>query len=259
MVAVILALIPVGGLGALIYVAFRRPPANPPIGPGAHTVMVGFGDSLTHATLSTDWIGALRDRLGPDGYAFFNAGQNGHTSADLLRRLDDVVSRHPDAVTIWVGTNDARNNVPVTEFRANLEAIVDGLRTRTTARLALMSSPPLGEDLDGEMNQRLAPYVAATEEVARRAALTYLPAHERLAEHAGKYGKAPRYAFGFGLAMRAAVQRYVLRRSFDAIAAGNGLTVLTDHVHLSDRAGATVADLVTGWLTRTHAAGPRQR
>ncbi|MFF5208489.1 SGNH/GDSL hydrolase family protein [Streptosporangium sp. NPDC000396] len=259
-VAITLILLLVGGLSVLMYLAFRRPPVNPPKKfrtrgprPGAHTVTVTFGDSLTHASLSADWVGALRERLGPGGHEFVNAGINGHTTADLLGRLEEVVACQPDAVTILIGTNDARNGIPVTRFQTNLEQIVDQLQAHTTARIALLSAPPLGEDLDGPANRELAPYNAAIKQTATCAGITYLPAYERIAEHIRSNGTAPRFAFSFGLALRVALQHYLLRRSLNDIATGNGLTMLTDHIHLSDQAGTLIADLVTGWLSRTPA------
>ncbi|MFD1932959.1 SGNH/GDSL hydrolase family protein [Nonomuraea mangrovi] len=265
-VAITLILLFIGGLGALMYLAFRRPPANPPKKfrtrgprPGTHTVTVAFGDSLTHASLSADWVGALRERLGPGGHEFVNAGINGHTTADLLDRMEEVVACRPDAVTILIGTNDARNGIPVTRFRTNLEQIVNQLQARTTAHIALLSAPPLGEDLDGPANRELAPYNAAIEQAATRAGITYLPTYERISEHIRSNSTAPHFAFSFGLALRVALQHYLLRRSLDDIATGNGLTMLTDHIHLNDRAGTLIADLVTEWLSRTLHVDRRHR
>ncbi|WP_019891462.1 hypothetical protein [Streptomyces purpureus] len=43
-----------------------------------------------------------------------NARVNGHTSADLLERVDsDIVACRPVAVTILIGTNDLGDAVPV--------------------------------------------------------------------------------------------------------------------------------------------------
>jgi hypothetical protein len=50
--------------------------------------------------------------------------------------------------------------------------------------------------------------------------------------------------------VRAVLSHAVLRRSWDDISRRNGLTVLTDHLHLNDRAAAVVADLVEEVLTR---------
>ncbi|MGW5686471.1 hypothetical protein [Nonomuraea sp. NPDC003754] len=124
----------------------------------------------------------------------------------------------------------------MTRFQTNLEQIVSRLQSRTTARIALLSAPPLGEDLDGPPNQELAPYNAAIRQTATRAGVAYLPAYERIAEHIRSNGTAPRFAFSFGLALRVALQHYLLRRSLEDIATGNGLTMLTDQSHLNDQA-----------------------
>jgi hypothetical protein len=46
----------------------------------------------------------------------------------------------------------------------------------------------------------------------------------------------------------AAIQRYVLRRSWDDISARNGFVVHTDQLHLNDRAATVTADLIANWL-----------
>ena len=46
----------------------------------------------------------------------------------------------------------------------------------------------------------------------------------------------------------ALVRRLVLRQSWDEISRAHGLALLTDHLHLNDRAAAVVADLVADWL-----------
>lgn len=103
----------------------------------------------------------------------------------------------PDTVTLLVGTNDVRNGVPVKQYSENLGAIVDRVRTRTSARIALMSLPPLGEDLNADINHRLDAYNAAIKETANRTHATYLPVHEEMAdilrqrgEHGTPYGFA---------------------------------------------------------------------
>lgn len=40
----------------------------------------------------------------------------------------------------------------------------------------------------------------------------------------------------------------LLRRSWDDIGRRNGLALLTDHIHLNDRAADILADLVNGFL-----------
>jgi acyl-CoA thioesterase-1 len=248
----------VTGVAALAYVAFLRAPENSPkdflsrprpSGP----VVVAAGASMTQASLGADWVGALRDRLGPAGFEFVNAGVNGNTSADLLARFDDdVLACEPDAVILLIGTNDVRDGVPIDAYTAALRDMMDRL-DRTGVRVALLSLPPLGEDLDSPANHRLAAFNNVIERVAYDYGATYLPLHERLVEVIRRERPAGTQpgSFGFPLALRTAFEHYVLGRTWDEVTAGNGLTVLTDHIHLSDRAGAIVEDLVAQWLTTT--------
>jgi lysophospholipase L1-like esterase len=51
----------------------------------------------------------------------------------------------------------------------------------------------------------------------------------------------------------ALVRRLVLRRSWNEVSEAHGLALLTDHLHLNDRAAAVLADLIAGWLAAPEA------
>ncbi|ONI89664.1 hypothetical protein ALI22I_14265 [Saccharothrix sp. ALI-22-I] len=57
------------------------------------------------------------------------------------------------------------------------------------------------------------------------------------------------FGFGFAPAFGAASEHYLFGRDWDEVARGNGLDLLVDHIHLSDRGGAIIADLVAEWLS----------
>ena len=247
----------VAGMAALIYVAFRRKPINNPRAylrkgkrPGSITVVCA-GDSHTHASLSSDYVAMLRARH--DRYAFINAGQNGNTSLDLLRRLSEIVSCEPDAVTVLIGTNDARTGFPETaerSFQQSLSALVSGLRSQTKARIALLSIPPLGEDFAGEINRGIDRCNAVIRRVADESDADYLPLGESLRsliERSQSRSLLP-FKLRAGLLLDAAVQRYIFRRNWNVIAARRGFAIHTDQIHLNDRAGGTTADLIGNWL-----------
>ncbi|MCG5217027.1 GDSL-type esterase/lipase family protein [Streptosporangium soli] len=240
--------------GAVGYLTFLRPADNPPAdactgGPGQHPRVVAAGASMTQGALGANWVAALRARPDFHGYEFVNAGINGSTTADLRQRVDtDIVACQPAAVTILIGTNDVRNGVPLEQYRANLHTIVDQIKARTTARIALLSLPPLGEDLNTEINHRLSAYNAAIQETATRAKIDYLPLHERVVEDLRRTGGRTPYDFSFPLALAVAARHYLLGRSWDEIAQAGGRELLVDHVHLSDRGGKIVEDLVSQWL-----------
>ncbi|MGX7671317.1 SGNH/GDSL hydrolase family protein [Plantactinospora sp. DSM 117369] len=246
-----------GTVGTVGYLTFVRSPANPPGDacadgrkPGSRPVVVAAGASMTQGTLGADWVGGLRARPEHRAYEFVNAGVNGSTSADLRQRVDtDIVACNPTAVTILIGTNDVRDGVPLERYRDNLGAIVDRVKSRTTARIALMSLPPLGEDLTSELNQRLSGYNISIKEIATRAQVDYLPVHERMVGLLRQRGGDPTpYDFSFVLAFWAATQHYLLGQSWDEVARNGERELLVDHIHLSDRGGAVVTDLAARWL-----------
>ncbi|GAA2208483.1 hypothetical protein GCM10009850_039410 [Nonomuraea monospora] len=237
--------------GTVAYLTFLRPADNPPAdacaAEGARPRVVAAGASMTQGSLGADWVGSLRAAF--PAYEFVNAGSNGNTTADLLERVDsDIVACRPAAVTLLIGTNDVRNSVPLDDYRANLRAIVDRVKSGTGARVALMSLPPLGENLDAPINRTLTGYNAAVKDVAAQTGSDYLPLHERMADVL-RHGARTSYGFSFPLAFTVAAQHYLLRRTWDEIARSGGRELLVDHVHLTDRGGAIVTELASGWLT----------
>ena len=234
--------------------------------PGTRALVVCAGDSITHGVMSAGYVDLLRDQLGGDGYEFVNAGINGNLAWNVLQRMDDVIACRPDAVTLLVGTNDvlgtlgpswettyrSQQHIPETPTLAwyveNVRAIVNRLRAETDARLAILDLPPLGEDLDSEINDRVRQYNAALLEVAAVAGVPVLPLHDHLVAMLPAGHTPPPFEGRRDLMGSALVRRLALRRSWDEVSAEHGLHVLTDHIHLDDRAAAVVADLISGWL-----------
>ena len=263
--AATVALTIAGGV-ALVWVAFRRPPVQPVedcrADRRADAVVVAAGSSTTHASLSGDWVGMLRATAG-DRTQVVNAGRNGDTSAGLRARLDAVVACEPDAVIVLIGGNDVRDALDgdgdVAGFERNLDAIVTRLRDQTGARIALLSLTPVADPAAQEL---VAAHNAAIRAVAGAHGVSYLPAHERLRALLDAEDPAAG-AGGPGSPAESALRHYVLRQSWDEIAAANGSTVLTDGLHLSDRAARIVATLVDDWLRRpdrtTLGCAPLQR
>ena len=74
-----------------------------------------------------------------------NAGRGGHSSADLLARVErDVIARTPDLVVLLVGTNDMLNPkrfVALADYRCNLERLIERVRA-ARADLLLLTVPP---------------------------------------------------------------------------------------------------------------------
>jgi acyl-CoA thioesterase I len=224
--------------------------------PDQVVVVVSAGDSLTEATFSSDYLSILRRRLKCQHYEFVNAGQLGDTSENLVKRLDkDVLARRPNFITILIGANDARKDTELRQaleaYRRNIEEIILKIRNKTDVPVALISLAPLGENPHSEKNKTVEQYNAISKDIATKRGLGYLPLFEKLLPILIDRIPVDTSAFKVSLAtalIKSAFQKYVLRKDWDAISASNGYSVLTDGIHINDKAGNILADLIQQWL-----------
>ena len=252
-------------------------PGLKPAAPGVAR-LVCAGDSLTHGNMSAPYVPGVAARLGPHGVDVFNAGINADLAETLLARFGDVAAARPDFVSILIGTNDINAALGPAElaryrsrgklrgpeppspatFRRHLTALVRRLHAETPARVALISLPPLGEDLGNDFNRRAGEYSAIIREVAAAEGVAYLPLREQLvAELRARPGRAQA---DFGQTIRlirlAMLRHYLLGHSWDRIAASHGHRFLTDNLHLNGPAAAILGDLVASWVERELALRP---
>jgi acyl-CoA thioesterase-1 len=206
------------------------------------SLVICAGDSLTEGTISGNYVVEVQARF-PE-CQFFNAGINGDTSAGLLKRIDECVACNPNKALILIGTNDVRKSDDLASYSRNLDSIIGRLRN---THVAILSIPPLGEDLDGDINRRVVRWNTAVREIAARYMVTYLPLFETIAAELTRPGKP--FKLRMGLMIAAHFRRSLLHQSFDEIAAINGFTIQTDQIHLSDRGAKIIATLVASWLT----------
>lgn len=228
------------------------------------------GDSITHGRVSAPYVDLLRERLGPRGATFINAGTNGELSYNLLQRLDHIVQCRPDVVTVLIGTNDATASLSqlktakalkqkgLTEpptpdlYRAWLTGIIQGLQSRTDARIALLSPPPIGEQPDHPYYVRSGEYAVIAREVAQERGVGYLPLHEEMVAiiQARTDASPLPYDERGTPVLLAMLSHYLLRRSWDEIGRRNGYLLLTDSLHLNGRGAGLVAELIKGFVER---------
>ncbi|TWU58722.1 Arylesterase precursor [Rubripirellula tenax] len=111
--------------------------------PSSRWMVVCFGDSITKRGYPSI-LGQMLD------VETTNAGVAGNTSGEGLRRMQaDVLSKNPDAVVVFFGTNDLRvdatKHVPPQQYEKNLEAIIDACR-KQDAEVVLCTLPPIREE-----------------------------------------------------------------------------------------------------------------
>lgn len=265
---------------ALIYISkdAQRLPDNNPVNfkarfavkPG-QKVVVCAGDSITHGSVSVNYVDILSRWL-PDGdYVFVNAGINSNLAYNLNLRLDDIIRCNPDYITILIGTNDANASLsdknmrrlikmmnlpqkPDREwFRSNLAALCVTLKASTRARIALLSLPPIGEDADSASFKRAMEYSRIIKEVALSQKMDYLPLNEAMTAGIRARGEKPSLSYEGNTASplyKALAKHYILRKSYDEISEENGFLYLTDLLHLNTRGATMVAGFVQDFITR---------
>jgi len=233
--------------------------------PSTGTLVLCAGDSITRGDVSADWVGSLQSRYADRDHQFINAGTNGHLAWNVLKRMDEIVRCAPDVVTLLVGSNDVqaayssagskiakRAGIPQAPtldwYRECIDAILGRLTSETDARIALSEIPMLGENRGSDINQHVDTYNAAIHEMANDRGLACLPIHRRLVELLPEGHTPPPYEGKTGPIIKATLSHRLLRRSWDAVSARNGLVLLTDQIHLNDRAATVVADSVAEFL-----------
>jgi lysophospholipase L1-like esterase len=231
--------------------------------------VVCLGDSITRGQVSADYIKILEGRNAGAPLTFTNVGVNGDLAVNVLERLDSVIDLQPDVVAILIGTNDANASLSeknirmmtrvkklttrptLQSYQENLAEIVDRLGAQTSARLALLSLPVLGEALSSESTRRSAEYSAVVKAIAEAHGAAYLPLNERQSAFLQAGGFTPGTAFrdGRALSAGAAIQHFVLRRSFDTISRRRGLQLTTDLIHQNTRGATMIADLIEEFIS----------
>lgn len=233
-------------------------------------VLVCIGDSITHGTVSVNYVDMLSSRLAPQGIAVVNAGINSELAYNVVQRLDAIVACRPDYITILIGTNDANATLspniarrqikemqlpqsPTREwYRENLMKICTELSTRTHAQIALLSLPPIGERLDQPGFAASESYSRVIQKVAAAQHLAYLPLHEDMTALLRSRNSNPRYAYHDDerLMYLAVARHYLLGQSYDEISRANGFLLLTDHLHLNSTGAGMAAYLIEKFVAK---------
>lgn len=235
------------------------------------SVVVLAGDSLTHGKVGVDYVQMLADTVDAERYALVNAGVNSHLAWNLLQRLDEIVECDPKIVTILIGTNDANAATSREEarayvrsmklpqlpdntwFRETLRTIVTRLQSETSARIALLSIPTIGEKPDDPAFLLSQSYGMTVKEIAMETDATYLPLQEQMVAYLRENPGAPKYPFEKRNVQmyKAIAKRHLLRKSWDTIAEDTGFKLHTDYLHLNSAGAKLVADLILRFIEDT--------
>ena len=277
-VSIVLSVILVVGLLMVnaFYQSMMRLPSNTPSkylrrisGKGKQRqILVLLGDSITHGRIGVNYVDMIADRPEGRDFEIINAGINSELAWNNLQRLDEVIQCDPDVVTVLIGTNDANATMseeikreyirnmrlpkePSSEwYMRSLSSIVEGLKVKTKAKIALLSIPTIGENTSDPAFMRSSDYSAIVKEVAEETDTTYLPLHERMTEYLHKtHGNAkyPYQKYKIGI-IKGIISRYLFRRTWDNIARDSGFILHVDYLHLNTAGARMVADLISDFV-----------
>lgn len=159
--------------------------------------VVFFGDSITQAGVGpTGYITVLQQMFAKDGrdkkYDLHGAGIGGNKVYDLYLRLeDDVLSKKPDLVFIYIGINDVWHKrshgtgTDADKFERFYHRLIDKIKA-SGAKVVICTPTVIGEkkdfvnELDGDLNKysEIIRGIAKAKEVAlldlRKATLDYI-------------------------------------------------------------------------------------
>ncbi|WP_053362669.1 SGNH/GDSL hydrolase family protein [Bacillus sp. FJAT-27251] len=159
--------------------------------------IVFIGDSITWWGITTkDKIGTGYVRLLHDylklsyperDIEIINKGISGNRIFDLKERWEqDVISLHPDLVSISIGINDVArqfdspeiNQVSPDIFEETYELLIQDVLNKTNASLVLMEPTVIKEDSQSEGNRRLKLYVEIVNRLANKYNASVVPTHQ---------------------------------------------------------------------------------
>lgn len=249
---------------------FNKPPDYPEfskLNREGKPIFIAFGDSLSQANMSADWLNVLKEKR-PD-MQFLNAGMNADLTYTLLTRIDDVVATQPHFICLLIGSNDVMATLSkermqvykdlgkITEdanyegFMDNYSEIISILKSQTSAQILVGSLPPITEDFTFEGNIKAEIYSTKINEIAQEYNLVYLPFREKLKENMTlKSDQIVDFKNTDNIIRKAIFKRAILKQSWNEISKSRNAKYMTDNIHLNEDAAEILANLILNEIGR---------
>lgn len=148
---VLIALLAVAGCGGSAGVGAISPPRptpSPSVAPPVVYVAIGASDAVgvgADDPNTQGYVPLLIARLPAHSQAL-NLGINGNViHGALSNELPQAIAAHPTLVTVWMVGNDFRGCTPLDAFSADLETLLEQLRTQTHARVFVANLPDMSQ------------------------------------------------------------------------------------------------------------------
>jgi lysophospholipase L1-like esterase len=244
--------------------------ANRTIADKNETSIVCFGDSNTHGNVSYNWVADLRKEL--PKFNVYNAGQNSDLTFSLLRRIDEVIACQPNFITLLIGTNDinasiSKNNLKtyqsinkiigeehpdVGSFEQNYNKIVDILKSKTKAKICLLTLPMMEENLGSDINKLANRYSEIIKNIGLKNNLDVLPIREGQIKYLENNPSQTKYTFSdsYKIMVLSVSLNYFLGWSWDRICKLYKTQLSPDFLHQNSIAGGMIKETVLNWIKK---------
>ena len=234
-------------------------------------IIACIGDSLTHGNIGQSWVDYLRKEFPND--VFLNEGINANTAWQVIQRLDPILQCQPDLIILLIGTNDAlgsfdinsglrykKNNelpeVPTLEkYKEHLNELIEKIGMQS--KIAICTLPPIGENVNSEVNQHVNLFNDYIELIAKQKNLTLLPVSGALWREMESRGYPLRSEYNpktrllFKRIFGGIFHHYLFKRSWNDISKSKGQWILFDQIHLNERGAEIVYKLVKDFISKS--------
>ena len=230
-----------------------------------------IGDSLTHGNIGQSWVDYLRKEF--PNYVFLNEGINGNTAWQVLQRLDPILQCEPDLIILMIGTNDAlgsfdrdsglrykkNNNLPevpsLDKYKEQLSELIDKIAIES--KVAICTLPPIGENMDSEVNKHVNEFNDYIELVATQKNISLLTVSDALwldinsRTYSLKFEYNPKAIPLLRRIFGGIFHHYLFKKSWDDIAKAKGQWILFDQIHLNERGAEIVYKVAKNFISKS--------
>jgi lysophospholipase L1-like esterase len=178
----------------------------------------------------------------------------------------------PDFVILLVGTNDVLSSLDpkLAEFTRkikhiphepslhhysnNITSIINNLKQETNSKIAIVSLPVVGEDIDSIKNTRISEYNTELKKIAENENIAYLPVYEKQYDYLINKirGKGKDSVNSTKMAFQTLFLHYLLFMSLDSISSKNGFLLLTDGIHQNSLGAKFIADEIENFIRESN-------
>jgi len=234
-------------------------------------IIACIGDSLTHGNIGQNWVDYLRQQFPHD--IFLNEGINGNTAWQVIQRLGPILQCQPHLIILLIGTNDAlgsfdinsglrykkNNELPeaptLEKYKEHLNELIEKIGIQS--KIAICTLPPIGENVNSEVNQHVNLFNEYIELIAKQKKLTLLPVSEELwsdiqsRTYPSKLEYNPKVIPLFRRIFGGIFHHYLFKKSWNDISRAKGQWILFDQIHLNERGAEIVYKLAKDFIAKS--------